>query len=352
MAGKDSGKANARPIVIIRKEEVVEGGHHGGAWKVAYADFVTAMMAFFLLLWLLNATTEDQRRGLADYFSPTNVLARSSSGFGAPFGGHTPNDEGSLASDRGAVQIMNAQAKPVFDVEEDDSDVPAQSAAFHDGGDSSHLTRSLNVEHSGGPASHQAVTPGDPASVAAAAAAAAAIAAKAEIARQERADFQKAAAQIRTAVAADPALANLGRQLAVDITPEGLRIQILDEDHQPMFATGSAVLNDRARALLLKVVPVLLKLPEKLSIAGHTDAAVFRGGERTNWELSAERANATRRLFVETGLPESRVETVTGRADRDPLLPADPLAAANRRIAITVLRQTRLPPHDGSAQAP
>ncbi len=150
MAGKDSGKANARPIVIIRKEEVVEGGHHGGAWKVVYADFVTAMMAFFLLMWLLNATTEDQRRGLADYFSPTNVLARGSSGFGAPFGGHTPNDTGSLASDRGAVQIMNAQAKPVFDVEDDDTDVPAQSAAFRDGGDSTHPTRQLQVEHPGG----------------------------------------------------------------------------------------------------------------------------------------------------------------------------------------------------------
>ena len=119
-----------------------------------------------------------------------------------------------------------------------------------------------------------------------------------------------------------------------------------------MFATGSAVLNDRARALLLKVMPVLMKLPEKLSIVGHTDAAVFRGGERTNWELSAERANATRRLFVEAGLPESRVETVTGRADRDPLLPADPLAAANRRIAITVLRESRMPAHDSSARAP
>jgi len=138
----------------------------------------------------------------------------------------------------------------------------------------------------------------------------------------------------------------------VDITPEGLRVQILDEEHQPMFAAGSAVLNDRARELLLKVMPVLMKLPEKLSIAGHTDAAVFRGGERTNWELSAERANATRRLFVEAGLPESRVETVTGRADRDPLLPADPLAAANRRIAITVLRESRMPAHDTSARAP
>ncbi len=147
-----------------------------------------------------------------------------------------------------------------------------------------------------------------------------------------------------TQVAADPALADLARQLSVDVTPEGLRIQILDEDKQAMFATGSAVLNDRARALLLKVAPVLMKLPERLSITGHTDAAPYRGGDRSNWELSAERANATRRLLADAGLPEARVQTVSGRADRDPLLPADPMAAVNRRIAIVVLR-------DAGAQA-
>src|SRR5579875_4019091 len=95
--GKDKGS------IVLRKEEVIEGGHHGGAWKVAYADFVTAMMAFFLLMWLLNATTEEQRRGIADYFSPHDELARVTSGFGAPFGGRTPNSIGSLASDNGAV---------------------------------------------------------------------------------------------------------------------------------------------------------------------------------------------------------------------------------------------------------
>ena len=105
-----------------------------------------------------------------------------------------------------------------------------------------------------------------------------------------------------------------------------------------MFPTGSAVLNDRARALLLKVAPVLMKMPEKLSFSGHTDAAPYHGGDRTNWDLSADRANATRRLFAEAGLPDARVKSVSGRADRDLLLPADPLAAANRRIAIVVLR--------------
>jgi chemotaxis protein MotB len=105
-----------------------------------------------------------------------------------------------------------------------------------------------------------------------------------------------------------------------------------------MFATGSAVLADHARLLLQKVAPVLAKLPESISLAGHTDATPFKGGERTNWELSADRTNATRRLLVEAGLPQERFHSVTGNADRDPLLPADPFAAANRRIAIVVLR--------------
>jgi chemotaxis protein MotB len=162
---------------------------------------------------------------------------------------------------------------------------------------------------------------------------------RAERERQEKAAFEQAAQQIRDAVQNDPALAELAKQLAIDMTPEGLRIQIMDEIRQPMFASGSAAPNDRARLLLQKVVPVLLKLPQSISIAGHTDAAPFPGPGRTNWELSAERANATRRLLVDGGFPEGRVRSVTGHADRDPLLPADPLAAANRRIAIVVLRE-------------
>ena len=356
MAGATK-KGEGRPSIIIRKEEVVEGGHHGGAWKVAYADFVTAMMAFFLLMWLLNATTEDQRRGLADYFSPTSVIARSSSGFGAPFGGHTPNDDGSLASDRGAVQLMNASAQPVFAVDDDDSDVPAQAAAVQVNGSSTTMTRQLQNIQAGGPAAKTTIKPGDqtePDSTPAQESQHAAEKAAEQKAvhdhqvaldKQERATFQQAAQQMREMIAHDPGLAELAHQISIDIIPEGLRIQILDEDGLPMFATGSAVLNERARLVLQKVVPVLMKLPESLSIAGHTDGAPFRGvGGRSNWELSAERANATRRLFAEAGLPESRVQTVTGLADRDPLLPADPLAAANRRIAIVVLRSAALKP--------
>src|SRR5579859_7291428 len=106
------GDKKSKGQVLIRKEEIIEAQGHGGAWKVAYADFVTAMMAFFLLMWLLNATTEAQRRGLADYFSPMNVLSRNNSGTGQPFGGHTPYDQGTMASDRGADPVTQGKAPP------------------------------------------------------------------------------------------------------------------------------------------------------------------------------------------------------------------------------------------------
>ena len=352
MAAKDGKNGRGgRGVTIIKKEEVIEGGHHGGAWKVAYADFVTAMMAFFLLMWLLNATTEAQRKGLADYFTPMNAISRSNSGNGQPFGGHTPYDDGALASDRGAATVMQGKAPPP---PEDDADGdtpvqatpqgPAEAGGSLGQGARAHGNAATQVDQEGerapggGAAPSQAQTASKATLLANAGAGAAA---KASAERQERATFQQAAQQIRDAVRDDPALADLARQLAIDVTPEGLRIQLLDEDRQPMFATGSAVLNDRAGLVLQKIAPVLARLPEALSITGHTDAAPYKGTDRSNWELSAERANATRRLLADAGLPESRFREVAGRADRDPLLPADPLAAANRRIAILVLRSAR-----------
>jgi chemotaxis protein MotB len=157
--------------------------------------------------------------------------------------------------------------------------------------------------------------------------------------RREKAAFAAAAQQIKDAVRNDPALADLAKQLAIDMTPQGLRIQIMDEIKMPMFPSGSSAPNERARLLMQKVVPILMKLSQPISIAGHTDAQPFPGPGRSNWELSAERANATRRLLVDGGFPESRVQSVSGHADHDPLLPADPMAAANRRIAILVLRE-------------
>jgi chemotaxis protein MotB len=338
MAKADKGD---RPIIIRREEPEGHVGSHG-AWKVAYADFMTAMMAFFLLMWLVNMTTIEQKTGLADYFTPSNALSHSQSGFGAPFGGHTPYDNGALASDRGGVQVMNVVTPPVTEVEDDDSDTPSRTVTYRDNGEAKQPEpRRQQVKHAGGPMEHIAPKPSDDIAAGGGSGvdpASSDTALRAEQERREKAAFQTAAQQIKDLVAKDPALADLAKQLMVDITPEGLRIQLLDEEHQPMFPTGSTALTDRAKALLLKITPVLMKLPEQLSITGHTDAAAYRGTDRTNWELSADRANATRRLFAEAGLPESRVQMVTGRADRDPLIPGDPLAPANRRIAIVVLR--------------
>jgi chemotaxis protein MotB len=318
-------KSDKKGITIIKREEVIAAGHHGGAWKVAYADFVTAMMAFFLLMWLLNATTEAQRRGLADYFSPTISSARGTSGSGKPFGGKSPFDDGPAVSDRGTVVTMNANTPPV-DLEDDGSDTPATRSVHSDATDpdGNDLGR---LNGTGGHAG-----PRDRAVLAAAQKLAT------EARKQEQAQFTQAAAAMQAAVAADPLLAPLAKQLSIDLTPQGLRVQIRDEDRLPMFATGSVEPNDSARALLARLTPILAKLPESISIAGFTDAAPYSGTGRTNWDLSAERANATRRLLVEAGLPQARVRDVIGHADRDLLLPADPLAAANRRIAIVLLR--------------
>jgi chemotaxis protein MotB len=448
VAKKGDGK---RPI-IIKKEEVVEGGHHGGAWKVAYADFVTAMMAFFLLMWLLNATTEAQRRGLADYFTPSNLLSHNSSGSGQPFGGHTPYDAGNLVSDKGAMTI--SPGKSTATVAPDDSQDPMSSqdiqprmrdetdgdpatamlgqppaAADASGGagrvaadgsadgtrpdangDTGALARTgddqldargrqtgtaagqiAKGQQVAGPANPGQLNAGllNPGQAAAGQASAGQQSAGQQSAGQqsagqlsagqaamraaqqdaaadkatreqaqkaleqlqkareqaEHAAFDRAAEQIREAVRSDPTLAAIANQIAIDQTPEGLRIQLMDEDRRPMFPSGSAVLNDKARLVLQKIAPILAKLSEGIAVSGHTDAKPYRGTDKTNWELSADRANATRRLLVDSGLPEDRFRSVSGKADRDLLLPADPFAAANRRIAIVALRDVQFPKH-------
>ena len=311
-------KGKAKGITIIRREEVVEAGHHGGAWKVAYADFVTAMMAFFLLMWLLNATTEAQRRGLADYFSPSASVSVQRSGTGQPLGGQSPFTEGLAISDRGTVAVMNANAPPV-DADDDGSDTL--------------MTKAVHSAQTGVGGAKEGMAAGN-------AGGAAEIRRAAEQARkQEQGRFAQAAAEMRRAIASDPDLAPVARQLAVDLTPEGLRVQIRDSEGLPMFATGVPEPNDRARAVLTRLVPMLNKLHEPVAIAGYTDATPYAGGAgRTNWDLSADRANATRRILTEAGLADGRIRDVTGHGDRDPLLPASPEAAPNRRIAILLLR--------------
>jgi chemotaxis protein MotB len=307
--------------IVLRRTEEGARGHHGGAWKVAYADFVTAMMAFFLLMWLLNATTEEQRRGIADFFAPAHPMSRAQSGTAQPFGGRTPHESEPITQAAGAIRLQRGPLPVLPDVEtEDDSEHAARPVPRRDApeGEEDEAARGLSDA-----------------------------ALRAEAARRERAAFERAAEEIREAVARDPALADLGRQLLVEQTPEGLRIQLLDAERQPMFALGGSAPNERARLLLARVAAVMVRLPNAVTITGHTDATPFRGGgERSNWDLSAERANATRRLLVEAGLPEARIRSVAGHAEREPLLPDQPAAAANRRVAVTLLRAA---PREGGA---
>jgi chemotaxis protein MotB len=369
------GGDNARPIIIVRRTEEGEAGHHGGAWKVAYADFITAMMAFFLLLWLLNVTTETQRQGLADYFTPSNALSHASSGTGRPFGGSTPFDRGSMVSNRGVQAAIQGNSLPAPQTRamHDASQAtaagaagaprPATLSAKGDGGEQGQGEGASPQPHGatgtepspGGTADNPSPTTDQALGRAAFLANAGTggpgtgiphdQAVQASLAAREHAAFEAAAAQIRAAVADDPALRDLAGQLRIDETPEGLRIQLLDADKRPMFDSGGMEPASWARAVLARVAPVLAKLPENLAVTGHTDAAPYRGDApgMSNWDLSAARANATRRLLVADGIQGQRFRSVTGMADRDLLLPADPLAAANRRIAITVLRAVPTP---------
>jgi chemotaxis protein MotB len=260
-----------------------------------------------------------------------------------------------MLSDLGALQVISGQQPVVDRVEEDESDVIAQPRPYRDdpkskepdrGGKAAPARSALGSQSA---VKDRAATPPGLRSQVVAATADRADAHRppteaelqAALEKREKQAFNQAAQQIHDAVRGDPALGDLASQLAIDMTPEGLRIQLLDADREAMFPLGSAVPTDHARLLLQKVAPVIARLTQDISIAGHTDATPFAGPGRTNWELSAERANATRRLLVDAGLQQSRVRSVTGNAERDPLVPADPLAAANRRIAIVVLRSVQ-----------
>jgi chemotaxis protein MotB len=323
MAARErNGNGKPRPI-IIKREEVSGGGHHGGAWKVAYADFVTAMMAFFLVMWLINATTEDQRKGLADYFSPTNLLSHNSSGTGKPFGGETAFSNGAMVSDKGAVEVTQG-LHPVLD-----NPIPPRRSA------------SRRAPHGGRGPGRQGATAAPGAGgggvIAATAMGPAGAASPPPRPAGPRAAFAAAGAALRKALMADPALAAIAGQLAIDITPRGLRVMLLDSKAHAMFAPGSTVPNALARQALKRIGQVIAKLPGPVRISGFTDAsAPF--GPGANWALSAGRANAARAVLAAAGLKDARVEAVTGHGSHDLLLPAQPLAAANRRISILVLR--------------
>jgi chemotaxis protein MotB len=291
---------NEQPIILKKVKKVVHA-HHGGAWKIAYADFVTAMMAFFLLMWLISMTTPEQKAGLADYFAPSNV-SRSTSGSGGIMGGTAFDEEGARMPGTKPQVVMTVST-------------PAQPKSPE------------TAEEKAAAAQMEKLL-------------------KEKSARDEKA-FRSAAESIRQAMRENPDLAQLSRNVIVDETPEGLRIQIVDQDGRSMFPSELAEPYERTRILIEEVAKILIKLPNRVSISGHTDANPVIGKPGYgNWELTADRANATRRIVEKAGLSGDRIYQVIGKADSDPLFPEDPYMAANRRLAIVLLREPAVTPPD------
>jgi chemotaxis protein MotB len=291
------------PVLIKKVKKVSGGGHHGGAWKVAYADFVTAMMAFFLLMWLINTTSPDQKRGIADYFAPANV-SESTSGSGGILAGTAMGDKG-VKSD-GAISAIK---KLSIDSKETSTDGKSISASSTD--QSSIVRQALE--------------------------------------KKESDAFESAAESLRQALQDMPELAELSKQVLVDVTPEGLRIQLVDQEGRAMFQQSSNRPNDRARVLLRAISKVINQLHNRITIAGHTSATAPgepKGGD--DWALSASRANASRAVLQDAGVPADRIYQVSGKATSEPLFPDDPALPGNRRIAIVLSREAPvLPPNAG-----
>ncbi len=357
--------SNETPIIIIKKKK--KGGghpHHGGAWKVAYADFVTAMMAFFLLLWLLNTTTDEQRGGIADYFNPA-AIAYQASGAGGVLGGTTVATPGPMTSPSSPASVFSSlPGRPEA----------AEDAGTLDDGSSDEITDDDALGEDDRPVDRKTLTANRPPTdeeldflensrgltddemeflMESSGFAGEQIdflreardisdaELDAALAEREQARFETARERLAQAIQQAPELQDLADSLVIDETPEGLRIQIVDQDRLSMFPLGSAGMYDRTRQLLGLVSQVIADLPNDISIKGHTDSTPFTSGTQyDNWELSSDRAHASRRALVEAGLNAGRIFDVVGKADTDHLLPDDPDSPRNRRISIILLRET------------
>jgi chemotaxis protein MotB len=272
------------PTVVVRRVKRKRAGHHGGSWKIAYADFVTAMMAFFLLMWLLGSTTRGDLQGIAEYFStPLRVALQGGSGAGDASSVIKGGGE-NLTRTHGQIEM---------------TDNPAEK-------------RTINLQ-----------------------------AAKAAVKAKEREQLEELRKRIQSALEQQPQLANMMGQIKLDLTREGLRIQIVDDQNRPMFDTGQATLKDYTRIILREIGQVLNDVDNRISLAGHTDATPYASGDRgySNWELSADRANASRRELVAAGIAEGKIVRVVGLASSVPFNDADPYDPANRRISIVVLNK-------------
>ena len=267
-----------QPIIIKR---IKKGGHavHGGAWKIAYADFVTAMMAFFLLMWLLGSTSEGDKKGLSDYFSaPLKVSMLGGSGAGA---------SNSVIQGGGA-------------------DLTKQSGQNRAGDANDPIARK-----------------------------AASDAARAELAKQEARKLVALREKINDVISSNSKLAEVKSQIRLEITPDGLQIQIVDDQNRPMFDVGSALVKSYMREILREIGNALNGVENKISLDGHTDRSPYGNGARgySNWELSSDRANASRRELVAAGMPDDKLARVTGMASSSLLEPEHPLSPVNRTSA-------------------
>ncbi|MFN9109803.1 MAG: flagellar motor protein MotB, partial [Bacteroidota bacterium] len=284
-----------QPIVIKR---IKKGGHghHGGAWKVAYADFVTAMMAFFLLLWLLNTTTPEQKMGLAEFFTPT-IGIKDSMGIGFK-GGIKQSEEGRSKNDLTAVGLVVGQTK-----QGPQPGPPSPDTAEPD----------ENAEDSGR-ANNKA--------------------------SDEDADqFSNTTQEIKQALQQDETLKEYQNNVVIQETPEGLKIDVIDDPKKPMFVPGGAVLTDTGKKILDSMAAMIIKTPNNITINGHTDAAgATQNPQYTIWELSADRALAARRFLGTTQLEAERVTRIVAMADKELLVPQEPTSPRNRRITIFLQR--------------
>jgi chemotaxis protein MotB len=289
-----------QPIIRKKKKRGGEEAHHGGAWKIAYADFVTAMMAFFLLMWLINVTSPEQKTGIAEYFNPITVSQRTA-GSGGVLDGTSVSAPGPLSSPNAQLTI----------------DTPSPFAPRNESNTKAGI---------GATEAEKAALEKE---------------AKEKAAREkERKEFEAVAETLRKSIEEMPELAGLLQNLLIDETHEGLRIQLVDREERPMFPLGSAEPFDYTRQVLTLVTQAIASLPNKVSIRGHTDSLPYADGKRyDNWDLSSARALASRRIMTGAGLTEERIEGVVGRADRDPLFPATPEDPRNRRISIILLHE-------------
>ena len=270
-----------QPIIIKRIKKKAHAAH-GGAWKIAYADFMTAMMAFFLLMWLLGSTAQGELQGLADYFNTPLKIAMT--------GGEGSGSSASIITGGG-------------------SDLTKKSGQ----------TRKTDAERN-----RQKISPEE---------------ARAAVAKQDEIRIKALQSKIDAIITNTPRLNEFRSQIRIDLTPDGLQIQIVDDQNRPMFDSGSALVKPYMRDILRDIGAALVEVENRISLAGHTDAAVYGNGDRgySNWELSADRANASRRELVAAGMPDAKLSRVVGLAASDLLEPDNPRAPANRRITITIL---------------